>query len=324
MDWLPNALIFFVCTLAAFAGTGVVRKALLHYGVVDKPNARSNHARIVARGGGLAIVATLLAGGAYIAAPWQVMAGIFLLATVSFLDDVRSLPAWLRLVVQMGVVALCIASPTLFSGAIISELLPLWLDKLLVGLLWLWFINLYNFMDGIDGITAVETLCICAGVGFIVGSELSLVVAAAVFGFLPWNWHKARIFLGDVGSVTLGFVVGFLLLQLAHVDYFAAALILPAYYLADSGVTLLRRIVRGEKFWQAHSTHFYQRAVRAGKSHATVVRRIALVNGGLVALALLSRESFMLAWVALGISVILVVGFLLYLTPREEGKAGAT
>src|SRR5690606_27746163 len=104
---------------------------------------------------------------------------------------------------------------------------------------------------------------------------LGLAVAGAAFGFLPWNWQPARIFLGDVGSVPLGYALGWLLLSLAAAGAWAAALILPLYYLADATLTLMRRLARGERVWQAHREHFYQRATQAGRSHAAVVSLVA-------------------------------------------------
>jgi UDP-N-acetylmuramyl pentapeptide phosphotransferase/UDP-N-acetylglucosamine-1-phosphate transferase len=111
-------------------------------------------------------------------------------------------------------------------------------------------------------------------------------VAGAAFGFLPWNWQPARIFLGDVGSVPLGYALGWLLLSLAAAGAWAAALILPLYYLADATLTLMRRLARGERVWQAHREHFYQRATQAGRSHAAVVSLVALADAVLIALAL--------------------------------------
>ena len=152
-----------------------------------------------------------------------------------------------------------------------------------IGLLWVWWINLFNFMDGIDGLAGSEAAAIGAGlllfaaVGAGVDPRSALLAAAilgAAIGFLVWNWSPARIFLGDVGSVPLGYVLGFLLLDLAVRGHWKIALILPLYFLADATMTLLRRLLRGERVWQAHRQHFYQQAVRRGLGHAAVVRRV--------------------------------------------------
>jgi len=114
----------------------------------------------------------------------------------------------------------------------------------------------------------------------------ALAVAAATAGFLAWNWHPAKIFLGDIGSVGLGYLLAWLLLALAAMGEWEAALILPLYYLADATITLLRRLARKEKVWQAHREHYYQQAVQNGRSHARVSAAVATTNLALVALAL--------------------------------------
>jgi UDP-N-acetylmuramyl pentapeptide phosphotransferase/UDP-N-acetylglucosamine-1-phosphate transferase len=129
-----------------------------------------------------------------------------------------------------------------------------------------------------------------AGAGLSFGI-LGAAIAGAGLGFLWWNWQPAKIFLGDVGSVPLGLMLGWLLLELAAAGLWPAAVILPLYYLADSGFTLIRRILRGEKFWQAHREHFYQKAVIMGRSHAYVSVVIGLCNIGLILMALMSYKN---------------------------------
>jgi UDP-N-acetylmuramyl pentapeptide phosphotransferase/UDP-N-acetylglucosamine-1-phosphate transferase len=270
--------------------------------VLDRPNERSSHSVATPRGGGLAVMAVLLPAWVLLvlldAAPVASIAaalGAAFLALVSFVDDVRSLPAVSRLIAQAVAVAGGLAVLP-GAGGVFQGLLPPALDLILSGLLWVWFVNLYNFMDGIDGITGTETACLGAGLalaGFI-NRELSatgqvalgLATAAAALGFLRWNWQPARIFLGDVGSVPLGYLLGWLLLATAAAGAWKFALILPAYYLVDATVTLARRALRGARIWQPHREHFYQRAVQKGMSHAAVVRRILALNVVLLVLAL--------------------------------------
>ncbi|MBK1669476.1 hypothetical protein CKO28_15665 [Rhodovibrio sodomensis] len=278
--------------------TGPVRKFLIRRGVYDAPNARSLHAEKKPRGGGLAILAVVLPG--WLAADWMlglempVPAAVLVcigLAAVSLVDDVRGLPASTRL----GAQALAVVAGTacLVDGPVFQGLLPPWLDALAAGFAWLWFVNLYNFMDGIDGISGVETAAVGFGLGLVAlvtgglvaEAVLPWLLAGSAAGFLWWNWSPSKIFLGDVGSVTLGFALGWLLLHSAAQGQWAAALILPAYYLADATITLLRRLARLEKVWQAHRSHAYQRAVQAGRSHAAVSSRIALANVLLVGCA---------------------------------------
>jgi UDP-N-acetylmuramyl pentapeptide phosphotransferase/UDP-N-acetylglucosamine-1-phosphate transferase len=190
--------------------------------------------------------------------------------------------------------------------------LPFWLDRTIMIIGWAWFINLYNFMDGIDGITGVESISISAGVCFtfsIAGISnpfaggLSTLIIGACLGFLALNWHPAKIFLGDVGSIPLGYLCGFLLLTLAVKGQLIPALIIPAYYLADSGITLMRRAARGEKVWQAHREHFYQIAAQRLGRHDRVVWRIIATNIGLIGAAAIAVNQPLTGILAGGIIV---------------------
>jgi UDP-N-acetylmuramyl pentapeptide phosphotransferase/UDP-N-acetylglucosamine-1-phosphate transferase len=170
---------------------------------------------------------------------------------------------------------------------------PWWVERagLLVGLLW--FINLVNFMDGIDWMTVAEVVPLTASVVLLGQMEslappstiLGLALLGAMLGFAPFNKPVARLFLGDVGSLPIGLLLGWLLLQLARGGQPAAALLLPLYYLADATVTLLRRIAAREPFWQAHRSHFYQRAGDRGFSVPEIVRTVFVTNLFLAGLA---------------------------------------
>jgi UDP-N-acetylmuramyl pentapeptide phosphotransferase/UDP-N-acetylglucosamine-1-phosphate transferase len=185
----------------------------------------------------------------------------------------------------------------------------------------MWFINLYNFMDGIDGISGVETISIGAGAALtaaLAGGPLAwqvmaggLALAAAGAGFLTMNWHPARVFLGDAGSIPLGFLGGGLLIALAAGGQPAAALILPAYYLVDATVTLVRRLLRGEKVWLPHKSHAYQAAHQAGLAHDAICRRIMLCNVLLAVLAVLSIWQPLAALAAAYFAAFAVYGWLL-------------
>ncbi len=325
---------------ATWALSRMVLEMLRERDIMDRPNHRSSHAAPVPRGGGLAIMAIVLPSWLLLslftgtlAQTWPAVVGAFLLAAVSWLDDLKNLPPLPRLATQIVAVALSSlfmpASVELFDGA-----LPLWLDRLFLAIAWLWFINLYNFMDGIDGITGVETIAIAGGLVLLVlisvwqgGGDWSRAALAAVLvggaaGFLMLNWHPARLFMGDVGSVSLGYLLGYLLIWLAAgMGLWAAALLLPLYYWGDATVTLVSRLVRGEKIWQAHSEHAYQVAVRAGRSHAWVARRIMVVNVILLILALATLASGWWMWAALAVGMITVVAFLCYLRAQNGAES---
>tara|TARA_R110002072_G_scaffold19100_2_gene71077 strand:- start:839 stop:1867 length:1029 start_codon:yes stop_codon:yes gene_type:complete len=317
--------------LLVAAGTASLRGALLRRDLLDHPNARSSHLQPTPRGAGLALIPLALL--AWLAAVllldspppgfWGILPAAILLVAVSWVDDTRNLPAAPRFLAQLAAVLLGLGAMT-GSGPLFQGLLPLWLDLTLSGFAWLWFINLFNFMDGIDGLSAVESTAIAAGLGLLawlgawsqIDLALPVLLAAAVLGFLKFNWHPAKIFLGDVGSVPLGFLIGWLLLLAAGQGAWAAALILPAYYWADASLTLCRRALRGEKLWQAHREHFYQRATQSGLTHDQVAKRIALLNLALLGLAVLSY-----LWdprVPLAGAAILVTGLLLNFSLQDR------
>ena len=281
--------------------SGWLRGWLARRDIVDRPNARSSHHRPTPRGGGLAVVplvalAWALGTVAFGADPalGGIAALAVALAALSFRDDLKPMPVGVRLAAQAAAVG---AGLTLLGDApVLGGAVPLWADRLLAGLAWLWFVNLFNFMDGIDALAGVEALVIALGlvaVAWLQGAALAvwwppLALAAAVAGFLVWNWPPARLFLGDAGSVGLGFLLGWLLLERAAAEQGAVALILPAYFGADASLTLLKRLFRGAKIWQAHREHAYQRAVRAGRSHAWVVAHVGTAGAGLIACALVA------------------------------------
>ncbi len=302
---------------AVWFAVGRVRGWLVRRAILDLPNDRSSHHVPTPRGGGIGVLCGLIPAWVVIALVLPgagtvglAVAGIATaLACLSFIDDRRGLPAALRLGLQIPAVAVGVW--LLPPEALIAQgLLPLPLDRLLAGFIWLWFVNLYNFMDGIDGITGVETASLGLGfavIAWVTGSfaELgwALALAGAAAGFLVWNWHPAKLFLGDVGSIPLGYLIGFLVLLAASNGAWAAALILPAYYWADATSTLLSRLVRGEAIWRPHRSHAYQVAVQLGLSHDTVARRIGTWNLWLIGLAYLSTSGDWAAIVCLGIAV---------------------
>ncbi|MFL5267627.1 MAG: MraY family glycosyltransferase, partial [Stellaceae bacterium] len=261
------------------------------------PNNRSSHMVPIPRGGGVAAIGSVLL--AWLLLAWQglvagdviaISLGAALLAIVCWVDDLRGLSPAPRLAAQAAAVAIGVS-------VLLQPQDPLhgWLwppaQLAIVGVVWVWAVNLFNFMDGIDGIAGTEAASIGAGLlvftTFGAGADpvLALLCAALLggsIGFLVWNWSPARIFLGDVGSAPLGYLLGFLLLGLAVRGFWKIALILPLYFLADATITLGRRLLRGERVWQAHREHFYQLAVRRGLSHAAVVKRIIAADAVLI------------------------------------------
>ena len=280
--------------------TWAIRPRLLRIALAT-PNARSSHSMPTPQGGGIAVVAATLivaaaaialAGTADLKIPIAVFGATLFIAAVGFADDVNSIPVLPRLLLQgLAVAVVVFAAPEHLR---VVPTCPLWLERSLLLLAGLWFVNLVNFMDGLDLMTVAEIVPIASAVvllGWLGELPASTTLAAAalfgaMLGFAPFNRPVAKIFLGDVGSLPIGLLVGWCLLQLAWHQQFAAALLLPLYYLADATVTLLRRIAQREPFWAAHRTHFYQRATDNGLSVSRVVSEVFLLNIVLTALAI--------------------------------------
>jgi UDP-N-acetylmuramyl pentapeptide phosphotransferase/UDP-N-acetylglucosamine-1-phosphate transferase len=306
--WTTTIAVAVPTTVLVWFATRHAIAVLRARAILDQPNERSSHDTPVPRGGGLAIMAVALPMLALVASLqgaseiWILVAAALMLAALSWLDDVRGLRAGTRLAVHALAV---FAGLAVLPGPVLQGAVPPWLDWTLTALGWLWFVNLYNFMDGIDGIAGAETIALAGGVVLVAAlpdrpTELVLyaaILGAAAAGFLPWNWHKARVFMGDAGSVPLGYLVGWLILALAALGAWEAAAILPMIYVADATLTLAARALRGERVWQAHREHFYQRAVQRGLTHAQAVRSITAGNLALIGLAVAAEAE--LGWTAL-------------------------
>ena len=311
--------------VAALAASLAARAVLGRQGVVDVPNARSSHRVPVIRGGGIGFVAVILATWLALALagtpgiPPGVLVGALAIAAISLLDDVRGVRWSIRLAVQALAVGAALAA--LPGGPVLVDGIPVWLDRLVLGLAWLWFVNLFNFMDGIDGIAATEALVIAFGIvaiALIAGLPgwpvpPALVVGAAVTGFLPFNLPRARMFMGDVGSTTLGFALGWLLILVAAEGALATAILLGLFFVADATSTLLMRAARRERLHEAHRHHAYQRAVDAGLPHATVSMAVGALGVVLVALGGLALARPVLG---LGLGLVATGGFVLWLRGR--------
>jgi UDP-N-acetylmuramyl pentapeptide phosphotransferase/UDP-N-acetylglucosamine-1-phosphate transferase len=252
------------------------------------------------------------------------LASIAGLGAVSWIDDRSGLSPAVRLAAQAAAVALCLI--WLPPEARVLPILPVPLERLLLGLAWMWFINLFNFMDGIDGLAGSEVVAVAVGYLLLViyadldGQlwRLALVIAASTLAYLFWNWNPAKVLMGDAGSIPLGFLLALLMLDLALREHWAAGLILPLYFVADASITLLRRARRGEKPWQAHREHFYQRAVLGGASPPAVVWRVSAANALLMALALASLSYPVPALVA---AVVVVAALLAHLEQLAGRRA---
>jgi UDP-N-acetylmuramyl pentapeptide phosphotransferase/UDP-N-acetylglucosamine-1-phosphate transferase len=318
----------------------LLRPWLARY-VMVQPGARSSHDQPTRQGGGIAVVlAVLLAVWVpFSPALLQYEAGqlllltaaTMLLALVGAIDDIRSLPAAARLAAQ------CIA-----VGAVVTALpndvqilpqIPSSMERAGVFVAGVWFVNLVNFMDGIDWMTVAEVVPLTGAIALlglygaiaVVPALIATALLGAIIGFAPFNKPVARLFLGDVGSLPIGLFLAWLLIEVTGGGHLAAALILPLYYIADATITLARRVAAREAFWKAHRTHYYQRATDNGFTVPEIVARVFVVNLALAALALITvaAASTVLDLLALASAIAIVVWLLAIFASRSRNlKSG--
>jgi UDP-N-acetylmuramyl pentapeptide phosphotransferase/UDP-N-acetylglucosamine-1-phosphate transferase len=300
-------MVFAVAAVVALVSTYALIGLMLPYlrqRAMAQLTRRSSHKIPTPQGAGLAIVVvTLTIGAALCAAGYLPLVsqapeiavltvGAVVLCAIGLMDDIVGLPIRLRLLGQtVAVVALVVALPAHFR--ILPGYMSLAPERLFVALAGVWFVNLFNFMDGIDWISFVEVTTIAGGVtalwltGLIGGpaGPVSLILLAATAGFAAWNKPRAIVFMGDAGSLPVGLMLVWLMIELAARGAWAAAILFPLYYWADASVTLVVRIKRRERFWNAHREHFYQQATRPGRwTVPQTLARIAILNIFLAAL----------------------------------------
>ncbi len=287
--------------LAACAMTWGLRVYAIKHNVIDQPNQRSSHSVPTPRGGGVAIVLTLL-----VALTWLYLSGYLtadsffglfvpglIVAVIGFLDDHGHIAARWRLL--MHFLAAAIGLYFLGSFPVINlagfDISMAWIGMILGSIYLVWMLNLYNFMDGINGLASAQAILFALGSAALLvlhqhtdfsGSIylLVLALAGAAAGFIVWNFPGAKIFMGDAGSGFLGIIIGLMILHIAKLDthFFMAELCLLGVFIVDSTITLLRRLVAGKKVYEAHASHTYQILARKYGSHVPVTLTSIAVN----------------------------------------------
>jgi len=262
---------------------------------IDTPNVRSSHSIPTPKGAGIAIIISLLLLF-YFFFPKEnniFLISMIIITLMSFYNDYKQLSVLLRLSFQSLILIFILTLWTPIKDiTFLNAFIPMWLEKTVIFFAFLWFINLFNFMDGIDGISSIQ--CIIIGLGatlslylsqktFDLELFLSAFITGAGIAFLFFNWYPAKVFLGDAGSIPIGLLNALLLFLLCKNNLWFVALILNSYYLTDSTFTLLKRIKNNKKPWKAHKEHFYQIAVQNGTKHSSVCK-IILLHGMLLIL----------------------------------------
>jgi UDP-N-acetylmuramyl pentapeptide phosphotransferase/UDP-N-acetylglucosamine-1-phosphate transferase len=275
--------------LIGVVGTWLARRYALKRNLIDQPGERRSHQSPTPRGGGIAIVVSMLIAGSWWlpqagqVAPMLVafLVGLTLIAVVGLVDDHRPLSPWLRMAVHVVAACLLAVAAWMTWGHVAIAVAAFVLALVLT--------NVWNFMDGIDGLAASQTVLVAAAVAIAAGDpwrSLALALLAACLGFLPFNFPKARIFLGDVGSGTLGFALATLVVAAIAVEprSFTLWLLPLSAFLIDASLTLLGRLRREEAWWQPHALHAYQQWVRRGGSHSRVTMAYGAWTGAAILL----------------------------------------
>ena len=286
---MDNYLQIILLIVASFILTGLARWFLIRGKIVDIPNERSSHDSPTPRGGGIALVILWFATLVFLTLNeliprslfWALLSGS-VIAAMSFIDDLNSVKPSYRIIAQFISVSLALY--------FLTPVLPVHFEIFTIGSSWIlvimaiiggiWFINLFNFLDGIDGYAAMEAIIVALAIYLFVRSELLLLFIAINIGFLIWNWPKAKIFMGDIGSTQLGFVLyvlGIYYHNTGELDIFFWLAITSLFWF-DAVLTLCRRIRNRENLSKAHKKHAYQRIVQSGFSHQKTLVLASLIN----------------------------------------------
>ncbi|MBU0633205.1 glycosyltransferase family 4 protein [bacterium] len=282
-------MIYLFLFLLSFTLTYLIKNYAIKRSLIDIPNDRSSHTLPTPHGGGIAIAITWFVGLVYLYINHQIEQNLFyplmlgmIISAVSYIDDLFELSARIRLLAQTfiaisGLYLLGGLHSLNFGIFVIENQI---FTNLFALFLIVWFINLYNFLDGIDGYAGSEAIFLALAGFLLFGGTHFLVFAFAVSGFLVWNWQRAKIFMGDVGSTLLGYNIAIFTIYYANqesTDLWAWVILFGLFWF-DATLTLFRRYKNGEKLSQAHKKHAYQRVVQSGWSHSKTVKYSILVN----------------------------------------------
>lgn len=314
--------------ILSFVLTYLVRHFAISKSIIDIPNDRSSHTIPTPRGGGLAVAISWFIGLGYLFITGKIensffyalMAGVPL-TLVGFADDIFNLKPAVRFFVQF----ICAASALWFLGGLHSmDYGPWTMDFILfltpfAFIAIIWSVNFFNFLDGIDGYIGSEIVFVGLSAYALTGDQTGLLLAVATFGFLLWNWPKAKIFMGDVGSTLLGFTVAIMAIyhQNNHISSIWVWLILTSVFWFDATITLFRRFINKEKLSEAHRKHAYQRAVQSGFSHQQVTIGSIVLNFAGFGFAFLAHHFSAYAILFLLIDMLLLFGVLKYIDKRK-------
>ncbi len=327
---IPISILYLLSAvlILSFIITFFYRKIAIKKSILDIPNDRSSHSIPTPRGGGLAIVIAFYVGLAWLFFNNEIEKKLFyallvglILVIVGLLDDVISLSPVLRFAIQTLTVIIAIyilgglnkfdLGFFMIEAKIILSILAV------IGIIW--FINLYNFIDGIDGYASMQAIFVAGALFFLTKSMTALLLTFATLGFLPWNWQRAKIFMGDVGSTLLGFVLAIFAIYYQNTSEISIVhwLILTSLFWFDATITLFRRWKNKEKLSQAHRKHSYQRLVQSGFSHQKVTL-IGLAINIILFLIVFAFQTGFNIMLGFGLCLIIQFGYSLFVEKKKS------
>lgn len=313
-------MIYIVLFIVSIVLTYSIKFYALKKSVMDIPNERSSHAVPTPRGGGAAIIMVFYMGLFYFRESIDMQLFYALLcglpvALIGLLDDIFTLSSKIRFLIQSvsAIIALYFLGGVTFIDFVLFELQGWWLN-IIVFFAIVWLTNLYNFLDGIDGYAGSEAVTVGLGLFLLFHNPLGLVIVAAALGFLMFNWHQASIFMGDIGSTTLGFIFAVFVFADTGEGSIYVWLVLLSLFWFDATLTLIRRYLNGERISQAHKKHAYQRLVQSGWAHDKVVWTALLYN--LLFLGLLYYVEN--GWIVFVLSIISLVVIVKFIDRRKD------
>ena len=299
--------------------------------LIDIPNERSSHNTPTPRGGGIAIAITWFLGISYLNYLGQINANLYyallsgiLISGISLIDDIYTIKSIPRIAIQSisTIVALYFIGGLKaidlgffsFENTFVLNVIAF------IGIIW--FTNLFNFIDGIDGYSSTGAIVIALALFFFVKDTLLLVLALSVLGFLPWNWQKAKIFMGDIGSTLLGFTIAVLIINYNNTEQFSIlnGLIITSVFWFDATVTLIKRFLNKEQLGQPHKKHAYQRIVQFGFSHQKTVLIATTLNFLLFLMVYFSIQFKAFQVLFLGVVILLLFSIYKFIDTKKPFK----
>ena len=334
-------ILYFFC----FSALKKIIPFLKKNSILDHPSSRGNHEKSMPKGAGIILIpAVIISISLYffiedsINTKWLVfLLSIFFLFLISLIDDIKSLPATIRLIVHSLCVIISVYcmrddiisflnNMDIIAKLNINESMLFYLFASLIIFSWLWLINLFNFMDGMDGLTALQMIFLALTINIISLMNyfdndfqfLSLVIFSVFLAFFRHNQPPAKIFLGDSGSIPSGYIAGYVLVEsLLKQGPFFSILIILMYFILDSTVTLIIRSIKNNNLFSAHSDHFYQRMIRHGHSHQYVLRKILFLLTFLILLSFISLKYHLISF---SLALITTIFSLIYFSIKSKNE----